>query len=249
MTQAVSAASVSKLAVARSARARNSELAGQLRSAAVDGDDARITRLLAELLRCKGLSRGQRIALQQKALLSLVQSLRSAALNDDLTGLQNRRGFNQSGTRLLDLAVRDEQPAHLMCFGIDNLERLYDTLGAPAAQIVVRQTANLLRDLFPSYGVYEVLGRIGRDEFAAVTTSVEYPSREAVIARVRASQPQRTPALTLSVGIARFEPLAPVSMEELLEEARRDMNQPASQLGFSVEVRRLAMGGLARHGI
>jgi PleD family two-component response regulator len=93
------AATVSKLAVARSTRARNSELAGQLRAAAVDGDDARITKLLAELLRCKGLSRGQRIALQQKALLSLVQSLRFAALSDDQTGLQNRRGFTQRNRR------------------------------------------------------------------------------------------------------------------------------------------------------
>jgi diguanylate cyclase (GGDEF)-like protein len=240
------AATVSKLAVARSTRARNSELGGQLRAAAVDGDDARITKLLAELLRCKGLSRGQRIALQQKALLSLVHSLRSATLSDDQTGLQNRRGFTQSGTRLLDLAVRDEEPAHLMCFGIDNLDRLYDTLGAPAAQIVVRQTANLLRDLFPSYGVYEVLGRIERDEFAALTTSNEYPSREAVIARVRASQPKHMPALALSVGIARFDPLDPTSVDELLEEARRDMNQPASQLAFNVDMRRPATSAVSR---
>jgi diguanylate cyclase (GGDEF)-like protein len=240
------AATVSKLAVARSTRARNSELGGQLRAAAVDGDDARITHLLSELLRCKGLSRGQRIALQQKALLSLVQSLRSASLGDDLTGLQNRRGFTQTGTRLLDLAVRDEEPAHLMCFCVDNLDRLYDTLGAPAAQIIVRQTANLLRDLFPSYGVYEVLGRVERDEFAALTTSNEYPSRDAVIARVRASQPQHMPALSLSVGIARFEPADPTSVDELLEEARRDMNQPASQLAFNIEVRRAWMGATPR---
>lgn len=240
------AATESKLAVARSTRARNSELAGQLRAAAVDGDDARITRLLAELLRCKGLSRGQRIALQQKALVSLVQSLRSASLSDDLTGLQNRRGFTQSGTRLLDLAVRDEEPAHLMCFCIDNLDRLYDTIGAPAAQIVVSQTGNLLRDLFPSYGVYEVLGRIGRDEFAALTTSNEYPTREAVIARVRASQPAHMPALSLSVGIARFDPVDPMSVDELLEEARRDMNQPASQLAFNVDMRRPGLAAFSR---
>lgn len=55
----------------------NAELGNQLRAAAVDGDDARIARLVSELLRCKGLSRSQRIALQQRALLSLVQSLRS----------------------------------------------------------------------------------------------------------------------------------------------------------------------------
>ena len=73
-------AAVSKVAETRAIRARNIELASQLRAAASAGDDARINRLLAELLRCKGLSRGQRIALQQKALTSLVQSLRSAAV-------------------------------------------------------------------------------------------------------------------------------------------------------------------------
>jgi hypothetical protein len=70
-----------------------------------------------------------------------------------------------------------------------------------------------------------------------------------VIARVRASHQQRTPALALSVGIARFDPLDPTSIDELLEEARRDMNQPASQLGFSVEVNRWSMGNLAPHSI
>src|SRR5579871_830419 len=105
-------AAVSKVAETRAIRARNIELASQLRAAASAGDDARINRLLAELLRCKGLSRGQRIALQQKALTSLVQSLRSAALNDDLSGLHNRRGFVQIATRVLDLAAREDEAAH-----------------------------------------------------------------------------------------------------------------------------------------
>jgi len=41
------------------ARARNAELGRQLSAAAVDGDEARIRRLLSELLRCKGLSHGR----------------------------------------------------------------------------------------------------------------------------------------------------------------------------------------------
>ena len=108
------AASVSRIAdpTAAKSRARSGEFANQLRAAALDGDDARITRLVSELLRCKGLSRGQRIALQQKALLNLVRSLRSATLSDDLTGLPNARGFVQTGTRLLDLASRDGQAAN-----------------------------------------------------------------------------------------------------------------------------------------
>jgi two-component system, cell cycle response regulator len=227
-------ASISRLADAGAARARNAELARQLSVAAMECDEARITRLVAELVRCKGLTRAQRIALQQRALLSLVQSLRCAALNDGLTGLYNRRGFVQVGTRVLDLAARDDQPAHLIYFGIDQLTRISESLGRTVGDILVRQTGNLLRDLFPSYGVYEVLGRMGRDEFAALSTSNQHASRHAIMLRVR--RPSRSsdmPALSLSVGVAHFNPERPVGIDELLDSARRAMNEPISQVALS----------------
>jgi diguanylate cyclase (GGDEF)-like protein len=191
------AASVSSLARAGAARARSTELVRELRIAAMEGDEMRITHLLSEVLRSKGLSRGQRIALQQRALLNLVHSLRSAALNDDLTGLYNRRSFLQIGTRLLDLAARDGKPAYLVYFGIDQLARINQSLGRAAGDILIRQTGNLLRDLFPRYGVYEVLGRLQSDEFAALTTSDQHASRQAIMLRIRT--PHRSsavPALT-----------------------------------------------------
>jgi diguanylate cyclase (GGDEF)-like protein len=228
-------ASVSRYADPSVARARNGELASQLRAAAMEGDEARITGLLGELLRCKGVSRGQRIALQQKALLNLVHSLRSAALNDDLTGLYNRRGFVQVSTRLLDLAVRDEQPAYLVYFGIDQLSRISESLGRQAGDIIVRQTGNLLRDLFPSYGVYEVLGRMGSEEFAALTTSEQHAARHAIVLRIRRPQHRSwdVSALSISVGVATFQPERPVGIDELLEIAKRAMNEPASQIALS----------------
>lgn len=225
MTQAASVSG----ADAGSARARNGELANQLRAAAEDGDETRITRLLSELLRCKGLSRGQRIALQQKALLTLVQSLRSAALNDDLTGLHNRRAFTQIGTRVLDIAARDREAAHLVYFGVDHLERIYEGLGRAAGQIMIRQTGNLLRDLFPSYGVYEVLGRMDNDEFAALTTNDDFATRRAITERVNAVLRENSASLALSIGVAHFDPDCPVGIDELLESAKRDMNQPVGQ--------------------
>ena len=228
------AASVSSSAIAGAARARSPELVRELRIAAMEGDEMRITHLLSELLRCKGLSRGQRIALQQKALLNLVHSLRSAALNDDLTGLYNRRSFMQVGTRLLDLAARDEQPAHLVYFGIDQFAKINQSLGRSAGDILIRQTGNLLRDLFPSYGVYEVLGRLRSDEFAALTTSDQHASRQAIMLRVR--RPERSsavPTLTLSVGVARFNPQRPVDIDELLQTARRAMNEPLREIALS----------------
>ncbi len=227
------AASVSRVAdpTAAKARARSGEFASQLRAAALEGDDRRITRLVSELLRCKGLSRGQRIALQQKALLNLVHSLRSATLSDDVTGLPNARGFLQTGTRLLDLAARDGQTAHLVYFGIDQFARIEQTFGYTVSEISIRQTGNLLRDMFPSYGVYEVLGRLAIDEFAALTTSEQFAARDAVMLRV--CRPQRSntlPMLNLSVGLAHFNPDRPIPIDELLENARRSMNEPLSHI-------------------
>src|SRR6516164_9278611 len=99
--------------------ARSLEVASQLRCAIMEGDDARIARLLSDLLRVRGLTKGQRVRLQSRALLNLVHSLRSAALNDELTGLLNRRGFTQTATRLLDLALRDRQHVHLIYFRLE----------------------------------------------------------------------------------------------------------------------------------
>ncbi len=238
-------AAVSKVAETRAIRARNIELASQLRAAASAGDDARINRLLAELLRCKGLSRGQRIALQQKALTSLVQSLRSAALNDDLSGLHNRRGFVQIATRVLDLAAREDEAAHLVYFGVDQFERVTEALGTAASEMLVRQMGNLLRDLFPSYGVREVLGRIAGDEFAALTTRDAFSARSEALQELARVQNAAGQPLNLSIGIAHFDPQAPVSIDVLLDEGRRSMNQPETHVAAAVPMTHLGPRALA----
>jgi len=62
------AALVSRSAEQGALRARNAELANQLRAAALQGDDARIRRLLSELLRFQGLSKGQRVSLADEGV-------------------------------------------------------------------------------------------------------------------------------------------------------------------------------------
>ena len=215
-------ASVSRSAHRGALQDRNAELVGQLRAAAMAGDDAHIRRLLSELLRCQGLTRGQRVSLQLKALLNLVQSLRCIALTDELTGLYNTRGFVQIGTRLLDVASRDAQCAHLIYFQVTELERINAAIGRSAGEVLVRQMGNFMRDLFPSYGVYEVLGRLSGAEFAALTTSAEYAARNSIMLRAR-RPPGRAgdlPALALNVGIAHFSPQRPVGIDELLANAK-----------------------------
>src|ERR1700704_2065495 len=210
---------------AEALRARNAELGGQLRAAAREGDDARMARLLSELLRVQGLTRGQRVSVQLKALLNMVDSLRRVALTDDLTGLYNRRGFMQSGARLLDVAPRDVRAAHLIYFDLNHLQRTNDTLGRAAGDVVIRQMGNFMRDLYPSYGVYEVLGRLGGDEFAVLTMCPEYASRGAIVLRAerRPRYSGDLAAPSVSVGVAHFNPRRPSGIDELLETAERAM--------------------------
>jgi diguanylate cyclase (GGDEF)-like protein len=207
-------------------RTRNAELAGQLRAAALEGDDVRVTQLLSDLLHLQGLSKGQRISVQLKTLLNMVHSLRCVTLTDDLTGMFNRRGFVQSGTRLLDVASRDVRAAHLIYFDLNHLERINETMGRSTGDVMIRQMGNFMRDLFPSYGVYEVLGRLSGDEFAALTTSPQYASRGAILLRA-ARTPQEggsdLPQLSLSVGVAHFNPRRPMSIDKLLESAEQAM--------------------------
>lgn len=207
------AAAVVQLRRTNDSRARVLEISAQLRIAVANGDEADIARLVGDLLRLRGSSRAQSIALQQRALQSLVYLLRSAAMNDEVTGLSNRRGFLQAATRLLDLAVRDRCTHHLIYLRLG-------PQGDPAGALplmALRQMGNTLRDLFPDYGVREALGRLGPGEFAALTPRVEYLSRDSILRHIAARPASQGAARTrIDVGIAHFEPLNPVGIDELL---------------------------------
>jgi GGDEF domain-containing protein len=214
-------------------------MAGQLRAAIMEGDDARLARLLSDLLRVKGLTKGQRVGLQLRTIMTLVQSLRSAALNDELTGLLNRRGFMQIGTRLLDLAGRDEQTVYLVYLRLGAGQLLKDASGRIAGDLLVRRMGNFMRDLFPTYGVYEVLGRLSPNEFAALTPMSEYASPGAVLRRARCPEGAADiPALPLSLGVAQFDPTCPIAVDELLQNAMQAVDAVAP-------VSRIASPGLA----
>src|SRR5437016_6256476 len=103
-------ASQSMQSVERGAlRARHAELGGQLRVAVMEGNEARIRRLLSELLRGQGLSKAQRISVQLKALLSLVQSLRCATVTAELAALTTNPEYASRGALMLRVR-RPQQP-------------------------------------------------------------------------------------------------------------------------------------------
>jgi GGDEF domain-containing protein len=232
-----SMAHVSAVRAVDAVSVRGLELSTKLRAAVTDGDEKRIARLLSDLLRIKGLTKGQRIALQLRALLTMVHGMRSTAVNDEVTGLPNQRGFMQTATRLLDVAARDGQRAHLIYFSLGR-DACSDDV-AHGGGLLARQMGNFMRDLFPNYGVYDALGRLSSHEFVALTTNDEFSACSARELRARrfSHRSGDAPLLPLRVGIAHFDPARPLAIDELLRCAADAVSTPG--------MARIASTGLA----
>lgn len=200
----------------------SSELGRQILEAVLSGNNPQLEGALRALVRPRGLSSRQRASLQLREL----QGLQQANLSDERSGLYNPRGFLQVGTRLLDLAARDHQSVELICFELRNLEEIRHKCGAHIEHAVVCELGNLMRDLFPNYGVYEVLGRLSRLEFAALTPSIDYSVRRPALFRDRGLQMlhlRDCPPVQINIGFAQFDAARPVGLNELLQSARHSM--------------------------
>lgn len=201
--------------------ARHEQIPAQLRAAVMQGDELLIKALLSQLLRLSGAS-PEAVALQLQTLTQLMRMMRTIALTDDLTGLYNRRGFLQLGTRLLDAAARESQPACLVYLDLDNLKRVNDTEGHVAGDLLILKTASFLRSLFPGPGMYGVLARLGGDEFVGLAL-VRRISAAALAALNSEAGLGGASGLPLSAGVAHFDPHHPLPMTELLAKAEHVM--------------------------
>jgi diguanylate cyclase (GGDEF)-like protein len=82
---------------------------------------------------------------------------------DPLTGVQNRWQSEQTMTRLIRLAARQEQPFSLALLDLDRFKSLNDRFGHMAGDAVLRRLGTLLAS---SVRGEDVVGRWGGEEFA-----------------------------------------------------------------------------------
>ncbi|MFC5705613.1 diguanylate cyclase domain-containing protein [Aeromonas eucrenophila] len=123
-----------------------------------------------------------------------------ALLQDPLTGIMNRRAFDQDSIRL----EQDETPHWLLLFDVDNFKRINDSWGHGVGDAVLRRVATILARSFGSTQVY----RIGGDEFAALLPWDSQdigPSLDHLLTRVRELKWREfKEPITLSAGGARY---------------------------------------------
>lgn len=97
-----------------------------------------------------------------------IGSLHELAIRDILTGLYNRRHFNETVPRELARAHRLGKPLALLILDLDHFKKLNDCAGHQAGDEVLKNLGNLLQ-AFCRRSVDQAF-RIGGEEFAVVTT-------------------------------------------------------------------------------
>jgi diguanylate cyclase (GGDEF)-like protein/PAS domain S-box-containing protein len=152
----------------------------------------------------------------------LEDKLRSMTLCDELTGLYNRRGFITLGEQQLKIASRIGKKVSLFFTDIDGMKSINDTCGHHEGDAALRDTALTLRHAFRES---DIVARIGGDEF--VLLAIETDDDTATVLRRRLterldhfnSNSNRPYRLSLSVGVAHFDPEHPCSLDDLMTDA------------------------------
>jgi diguanylate cyclase (GGDEF)-like protein len=92
--------------------------------------------------------------------------LSAHALSDPLTGIGNRRLFDQKLETELERAKRQNTALGLVLVDVDNFKSLNDTYGHSEGDQCLALLATAMRDTFARTG--DVVARLGGDEFAAI---------------------------------------------------------------------------------
>lgn len=163
-----------------------------------------------------------------KDLRDEVDRTRRESLQDSLTGLANRRAFEQR----LDVCITQSEhgaagaPPCLVLADIDHFKRINDRFGHGFGDQVIRAVAQVLKQQLPDNGM---AARIGGEEFALLLPSTSLQAAQVLAEKIRhtvgasrirrAGQTDNQTRVSLSLGVAGWQ--SGVSAAELLERADR----------------------------
>jgi diguanylate cyclase (GGDEF)-like protein len=144
----------------------------------------------------------------------LVGRLQAEARFDQLTGVLNRRGFDEHAAVELDRVQRDGAWLAVVTFDIDGFKRVNDEWGHDVGDRVLVNLGSVLR---AETRAADVIARVGGEEFMALLprAGVEHALgyAERVRERFAAAGDAELPRVTVSAGVAAS--VAPLTLEEL----------------------------------
>ena len=179
------------------------------------------------------LMRAVRCAAKQYMLQAKLGNL---ALTDELTGLYNRRGFMALAERQCKLGRRSGRGMLLFVIDVDGLKRINDSFGHLEGDCALKRTAGILEETFRES---DVVARLGGDEFAVLAIEAAGHCEATIKTRLLECLKSIPPGeslyrISMSFGVARFDPRKRTSIGEMLAKADQAMYEQKRRQSSSI---------------
>jgi diguanylate cyclase (GGDEF)-like protein len=164
------------------------------------------------------------------------QRLEQLSLTDGLTGVANRRHFDQAVLAEWDRAARDQESLTLLLMDIDHFKRYNDTYGHQDGDQCLQRVASALAQCATRPG--DLVARYGGEEFAVVLPNTDLAGAQIVGERLRAevaalaiphSASSVAATVTLSIGVATLVPSPGTDVQALIAAADQALYQAKGQ--------------------
>ena len=149
-------------------------------------------------------------ALGKRGMEYLNEELKTASRVDGLTGLYNRRYWQERFDEMHKLCVRREKPSTALMLDIDHFKRINDTYGHQAGDKVIKMLAALIKRCVRET---DLAGRYGGEEFAIILNDSSVEDAKIVAERIRqlakrlvVEHEGESISFTVSLGLAQFTP-------------------------------------------
>ena len=149
-------------------------------------------------------------ALGKRGMEHLNEELKTASRVDGLTGLYNRRYWQERFAEMHKLCVRREKPSTALMLDIDHFKRINDTYGHQAGDKVIKMLAALIKRCVRET---DLAGRYGGEEFAIILNDSSVEDAKIVAERIRqlaqrlvVEHEGESISFTVSLGLAQFSP-------------------------------------------
>jgi two-component system, cell cycle response regulator len=162
----------------------------------------------------------------------LLQQVRQLAIQDELTGLVNRRGFMLMAEHLCSLADRKGTSISLVFIDVDRFKRVNDDFGHEEGDRALRELATLLLRTFRRS---DVVARLGGDEFIVLLGDINSDGLRTVLERMRKNiavfnqEARFSWRLAISLGVVTRDAAHPESLEALIASADQAMYREKEQ--------------------
>lgn len=142
------------------------------------------------------------------ANLQLWEALRNQSIRDALTGLHNRRFFEEAYQRELDHTERHQRPLSILMLDVDHFKHYNDIYGHDAGNTVLKQFGQMLTR---ACRASDLVCRYGGEEFVVLLPETDLQTALRVAERIRSTTETlqmvtpgglKLPPITVSIGVS-----------------------------------------------